>query len=247
MQLALKQGNTTLNSQSNTLVVSVVIPAFNEHSTVGSTIQDTFQVFRELGVPCEVIVVDDGSCDDTAVVAALNGAIVIRNKHRMGKGTALRRGFSRCRGDVIVTLDADCSHLPKQIPSLLAPILNEGVDVVFGFRVFNPKKPSASNLRFLGNIFFSHLVHLVTGSRITDSQCGFRAFRADIVRSMRLSSRRFEIESEMLIKVIRSGCRFVEVPITAKDALSSSKVNVIVDGLMILGRILLSGFAPCRK
>lgn len=236
-----------LNSRSNALVVSVVIPAFNEHSTVGSMIQDTFQVLRELGVPCEVIVVDDGSCDSTAVVATLNGATVTRNNHRMGKGAALRRGFSKCRGDVIVTLDADCSHLPKQIPDLLTPILNEGVDAVFGFRVFNPEKPSASNLRFLGNAFFNHLVHLVTGSRITDSQCGFRAYRADIVKRMRLSSRRFEIESEMLIKVIRSGCRFVEVPITTRHALGSSKVNIVVDGLIIFGKILLSVVVPHGK
>jgi len=89
---------------------------------------------------------------------------------------------------------------------------------------------------------------LVTGGAgFIDSQCGFRVFRADLVRGMELSSRWFEIESEMLVKAIWDGCRFVEVPITVMDALSPSKVNVVVDGLIIFWKTLLSVIFPHRK
>jgi glycosyltransferase involved in cell wall biosynthesis len=114
-------------------------------------------------------------------------------------------GFRACRGDVIVTLDADGSHRPEEIPLLLKPIISGGFDLSIGF----------SGLIWLGG--------------------------------MELSSRWFKIESEMLVKAIGDGCRFVEVPITVMDALSPSKVNVVVDGLIIFWKTLLSVIFPHRK
>jgi len=219
--------------------VSVVIPAFNEEQTVGWVIRNTCQVLEELGLSFEVIVVDDGSDDDTALVCKKYGARVIKNGHRMGKGTALRVGFNACRGDVIVTLDADGSHKPKEIPRLLKPILNGGFDMVIGTRVFSSiSSVGRVKFRALGNLVFSYFISLCARKKVADSQSGFRTFKADMVREMKLSSRRFEIESEMLIDVIRNGHSFVEVPIIVSDSLGSSEVNVIMDGLLILGKIL---------
>lgn len=218
--------------------VSIVIPAFNEEWTVGWVIHHTCQVLEELGLSFEIIVVDDGSDDDTALVCKKYGARVIKNGRRMGKGTALRMGFRACEGDVIVTLDADGYFKPKDIPRLLMPIFNGGFDVSIGLRVIGSRSSTGVKFRMLGNLIFSYLISLFAGKKIVDSQCGFRAFRADVVRGMELSSRRFEIESEMLVKAIKGGYRFVEIPVTVRDVLSSSNVNVVVDGFMIFWKTL---------
>lgn len=222
--------------------VSVVIPAFNEEKMVSEVVERASRVLEELGLPFEVIVVDDGSSDNTAVVAESFGANVIRNNYRVGKGIALRRGFNVCRGNVIVTLDADGSHQPEEIPSLLKPILNSGFDAVFGYRFHNPTSPPITEFRFMGNRLFDYFIYLLTRKRIVDSQCGFRAFRTSIVKSMKLSSRWFEIESEMLIKVIKGKYRFIGVPVTFTIASSPSKLNSFRDGLIILLKILSKCF-----
>jgi glycosyltransferase involved in cell wall biosynthesis len=227
---------------SDSVLVSVVIPAFNEEKTVGGVVERASRVLKESGLPFEVTVVDDGSSDDTAVVAEGFGAKVIRNNHRLGKGVALRRGFSVCRGNVVVTLDADGSHQPEEIPSLLKPILNGGFDAVFGYRFHNPTSPPLTEFRFMGNRLFDCFIYLFTRKRIVDSQCGFRAFSTRIVKSMKLSSRWFEIESEMLIKVIEGNYRFIEVPVTFAIASRPSNLNSFRDGLIILLKILSKCF-----
>jgi len=224
--------------------VSVVIPAFNEEQTVGRVIHHTCRVLEELGLSFEVIVVDDGSDDGTALVCEMYGARVIKNGRRMGKGTALRTGFCACGGDVIVTLDADGSFKDKDIPRLLFPIFNDGFDVSIGVRVFRSGCSPSVKFRMLGNLILSYLISLFAGRKIVDSQCGFRAFRADVVRGMELSSKRFEIESEMLVKAIRGGCRFAEVPIAVSGTLNSSKLNIVVDGFIIFWKTLSSVFFP---
>jgi len=219
------------------LAVSVVIPAFNEELTVGKVVKRTCQVLAELNFPFEVIVVDDGSHDGTAIACEMSGAKVVRNGRRMGKGTALRKAFDICRGDVIVTLDADGSHRPEEIPRLIDPILNDGFDVALGTRAFDLGSPLRVRFSHLGNLIFSFLISLFSGERVFDSQCGFRAFRGHVVKEMDISSRRFEIESEMFIKLVKTKCRFTEVPISGKFS-GSSSVNVLADGFLILGKIL---------
>lgn len=228
---------------SDSVLVSVVIPAFNEEQTVGVVVERTCGALEELGLPFEVIVVDDGSSDDTAVVAESFGAKVIRNNYRMGKGITLRRGFNVCRGNVVVTLDADGSHQPEEIPSLLKPILNNSFDAVFGYRFHNPTRAPITEFRFVGNRLFDYFIYLLTRKRIVDSQCGFRAFRTHIVKKMKLSSRWFEIESAMFINVIKGKYPFIQVPVTFAIASSPSKLNGFRDGLIILLKI----FGKCFK
>lgn len=234
----LKKDSTNQASVS----VSVVIPAFNEEPTVGDVVRRTHQMLQELALPHEVIVVDDGSEDNTLSVCEKNGAKVVQNGTRMGKGIALRQGFRFCNGDVIITLDADGSHRPEEIPHLLTPIVSTGFDMSIGLRVRASRSSARVKFRMLGNSILSYLISLLTGRKVTDSQSGFRAFKADVVRRMELSSKRFEIESEMLIKAIKGGCRFVEVPINVENSFRASNVNPVLDGSMIFSKILLSLF-----
>jgi glycosyltransferase involved in cell wall biosynthesis len=224
----------------DSVLVSVLIPAFNEEQAVGMVVERASKVLEELGLTYEVIVVDDGSNDGTASLSERSGARVIGNGCRMGKGVALKTGFHACRGDVIVTLDGDGAHRPEEIPRLLKPIINGGFDLSIGLRVFSSERSATIKFRMLGNSIFSYFISMFAGRKVVDSQCGFRAFRADLVRGMELSSKRFEIESEMLVNAIRNGCRFIEVPITVSDGLSHSKVNVFADGLIIFSKTLLN-------
>ena len=236
------------NSRSSgNVLVSVVIPAFNEEQAVGMVVERACKVLEELGLAYEVIVVDDGSDDGTAFLSGMRGARVIGNGCRMGKGVALKTGFHACRGDVIVTLDGDGAHQPEEIPRLLEPIINGGFDLSIGLRVFSSEISPMVKFRMLDNSIFSYFISLFAGRKVVDSQSGFRAFRADLVRGVELSSRRFEIESEMLVNAIRNGCRFVEVPITVRDGSSPSKVNVFADGLIIFSKTLLGVIFSYRK
>jgi hypothetical protein len=131
----------------------------------------------------------------------------------------------------------DCSHRPEEIPRLMTPILSDGFDVTLGSRVFDLGSPLRVRFSHLGNLIFSFLISLFSRERFSDSQCGFRAFRSHLVKGMDISSRRFEIESEMLVKLLKKKCRFVEVPISSRFS-GSSNVNVLLNGFLILRKIL---------
>jgi len=218
-------------------VVSILVPAFNEELTIEQLILRTRQVLEKLNLPHEIIVVDDGSSDRTAFICKTSGAKVVRNGCRMGKGMALRKAFSVCHGDVIVTLDADGSHQPEEIPRLIAPILSDCVDFTLGSRMLNLGSPLRVRFSHLGNLIFSLLISLFSQEKVSDLQSGFRAVRSNVIKGMHISCRRFEIESEMLIKLLKKKCRFVEVPVTSKFT-GSSNINVLGDGFLILRRIL---------
>ena len=114
-------------------VVSVVIPAYNEEKTIGDVISETISVMESLKLPYEIIVVDDGSTDDTGQIAARYKATVLFNGKNQEKGYALRKGFQHAQGDIIVTIDSDGARNPKEIPDLLHPLLN-GIDMLAGSR-----------------------------------------------------------------------------------------------------------------
>ena len=119
--------------------VSVVIPAFNEESTIGDVIRKVQTVSGLGSVPYEIVVVDDGSSDKTVVVAKSHNARVISNWRNRGKGVALKKGFECALGDIIVTIDADGSHDPRDIGKLVRPIL-DGADVVLGCRFLDGRR-----------------------------------------------------------------------------------------------------------
>ena len=225
-------------------VISVVIPAYNEEKTIGNVISETILVMESLKLPYEIIVVDDGSTDDTGQIATRYKATVLSNGKNRGKGYALRKGFKYAQGDIIVTVDADGAHRPKEIPDLIHPLFN-GVDIVAGTRFLgNGRKNSTSRLNRLGNFIFNVTVTILTGKHVTDSQTGFRAFKKEFLQKISLESCSYEIEAEMTVKGLKNGFVFKEIPISCKKRkYNISKLKILADGTKILKTILKSNVA----
>jgi glycosyltransferase involved in cell wall biosynthesis len=170
-------------------VVSVVIPAYNEEKTIGNVIEETIQIMDSLGLPYEIIVVDDGSTDRTKEEASRYKVTVLSNGRNRGKGYALRKGFQHAQGDIIVTIDADGSHKPKEIPDLINPLFN-GADIVAGSRFLGDGQNHTSKLHILGNHLINMTIMVLTRKLVTDSQTGLRAFKRNFLEKISLESMR---------------------------------------------------------
>ena len=222
--------------------VSVVIPVFNEEQTVADIVNRTKKTLQNMGVSYEVLVIDDGSFDNSAAICEEMQTNVVRCVHQ-GKGLALRSGFKLAKGGVVVTLDADGSHQPEEIPFVVGPIMDGKADFVIGSRFLNSKanKRKIPKINRIGNRLFNSLTGYISGIKISDSQSGFRAFRASLIQRMDLGSHGYEVESEMLIKALRLGARVMETPIHFDQrTMGASKLDPIRDGARILYAIITS-------
>ena len=222
--------------------VSVVIPVFNEEVTIGNVVTQTKKTLEQLGVSYEILVVDDGSVDKSADIAQELKAHVLRDHHQ-GKGFALRSGFRQAKGKLVVTLDADGSHQPEEIPLVLRYIRENKADFVVGSRFLNSEanKTKIPKVNRMGNKMFNDLIGYLTGVKVSDSQSGFRAIRSSLIKRMKLSSHGYEVESEMLVKALRMGARVAETPISFDQrTVGNSKLDPIRDGTRILYAIIAS-------
>jgi len=226
--------------------VTVVIPAYNEEKTIGDVIFETNSIMNGLGVPYEIIVVDDGSTDKTGQIASTHKAIVLSNKKNCGKGYALRRALQRASGDIIVTIDSDGEHKPKEIPDLIEPLFN-GTDIVAGSRFLGSQMRATTHLNVIGNFLFNAAIMTLTGRVVTDSQTGFRAIKRNVLDTLNLESDGYEIEAEITVKGLRNGFVFKEKPITVeRRKYNVSKLKLLSDGTRILRTILKAKFAKIK-
>jgi len=215
--------------------VSVVIAAYNEAPVIGSVVCDALRAVPS----AEVVVVDDGSTDDTGGVAAGAGARVVQLPTNAGKGAAVRRGLMDARGDVIVLIDGDGQDDPAEIPRLIEA-LRPDVDLVVGSRFIGRFEPGAiTPVNHWGNRFLTAMINLLFSTALTDTQAGFKAFRAETLRRVNLIAHRFDIEVDLLDGLLRAGGRVVEVPVRrARREHGASRLNSFVDGARILRRIV---------
>jgi len=222
--------------------ISIIVPARNEEFTLGKVLEDINSTICELhGYETEVICVDDQSTDATAAVARSFGATVIRNEGKTGKGMALRVGFSKAAGDILVMMDADYSHRPEDLPKFLESLQGD-VGLVIGSRVFGGSE-EYEHIRALGNVFLSATLGLCTGRYLSDSLNGYKVFRRNIFADFKYTSREFEIEIEIIANTLRKGYSIVEV-ISHERARAGGemKSRVIRHGTRFLWRILWEGF-----
>jgi glycosyltransferase involved in cell wall biosynthesis len=221
--------------------VCVVIAAYNEGQVIGGVIAE---IRRFIKPGDEILVVDDGSADNTSEEARKAGARVVRQEPNQGKGKAIRRGLQEATGDALLFIDGDGQDPPSDIPLLLAP-MEEGADLVNGSKFIGTLKDGAiSTPNYFGNKFMSGLINLLFGVKITDSQSGFRCFRRSKLADIRLDASEYEIETEMLIKAIRHGFKIVEVGVTRdRRAAGATNFKRVRNGLRILGTILKLRFS----
>lgn len=193
--------------------IVVVSPAFNEAENVGPVIE---AMPREVaGHHVVPIVIDDSSDDGTPEAARAAGALVASLPIRRGGGLALRVGYDialRLGADIVVTMDSDGQHQPEELPTLVGPIVEGRADHVNGSRMLGDFERE-SLIRHVGVHFFSRLVTLLTGQRVTDISSGYRATRADTLRKLILEQDQFWT-SEVTIEALRQHARVVEVPVT---------------------------------
>lgn len=218
--------------------ICALVPCYNEAADIARVVR---AVRRHLDV---CIVVDDCSRDSTAQAAAAAGARVLRHERNFGKGMALKNGFALARASgfsAALTLDGDGQHDPEEIPRFLEAFEAGGIDIVLGDRMGDAA--SMPWTRRATNRFMSWCVTHMAGVPIRDSQVGFRLIRLDTWQALQLHGRRFDLESEILIKACRRGARVTQVPIrTIYSGTSKSKIHPLFDGVRFF-RLLWR----CRK
>ncbi len=213
--------------------IIAIIPAYNEERYIGSMVLKVAQYVDH------VIVVNDGSIDHTAQLAEAAGAVVIDCPHNQGKGVAMNLGFKVARQmnpDAVITIDADFQHMPDELLQVANPILQGEADIVIGSRYLE-NTSNVSPQRAMGHRVFTWLTNALSGTIVTDSQSGYRAFSTRSLDVLKFRSQRFAVESEIQFLVQKHSLTVKEIPVTI-DYHNAPKRNVISHGLIVLNGIM---------
>jgi len=201
--------------EKNKVIVSVVIPVYNEENTVVKLINKVKSAYMG-GLKTEIIVVNDGSTDNSLnILKNINEIKLINLKQNYGKGYAVKTGISKSNGEVIIIQDADLEYNPNDIIKCVMPILNKKTKVVYGSRQLNKKNKKHSNLFFyLGGILVTKIANFLYSSNLTDIETCYKAFDSELIKKMKINSNGFEWEPEITAKLLKSGNKIIEVPIS---------------------------------
>lgn len=238
---------------TTSMILSIVVPVYNEVNTI-ETILDRISLC-ETSLSKEIIIVDDFSTDGTRELLskiqseAKNHLKIVFHNKNMGKGAALRNGFSAATGDIILIQDADLEYDPSEYPKLLAPILDEKADVVYGSR-FVGSEPHRVLLFWhsMGNRLLTFLSNMFTNLNLTDMETCYKVFRKDVLSNLDLRENRFGIEPEITAKIARLNCRIYEVGISysGRTYQEGKKINWH-DGFWALWCIVKYNLLTCKK
>jgi len=220
--------------------LSIIIPAYNEEKTIEKTLTEVKKVsFKDMGFEKEIIMVDDGSKDNTVdITKKFPWVKIISHKKNRGKGAAIKTGLKECSGEVFVIQDADMEVLPSEIRKLLEAMI-KGNDVVYGSRFKNKGRIKGMKTSFfIGNKLLSLFTKILFGTKITDMETCFKMSKTNILRSLNLESDSFDIEPEITAKLLKKGYKILEIPITYRPRESVEKKIQIKDGLIAFKKLI---------
>jgi glycosyltransferase involved in cell wall biosynthesis len=230
--------------------ISIIVPVFNEGTTIAAVIERLLSI--DLPAPREIIVVNDGSRDDTRrvldAVAGRSAALtIVHADENRGKGHAVRLGLAQARGTIVAIQDADLELDPAQLSGLVAPILRGETDVVYGSR-FLSGTPAAPPLTIVANRALTWLTNLLFRSSLTDMETCYKIMRTDVARSLALSANRFDMEPEITAKLLLAGHRILERPVTFSPRVRAAGKKIgWRDGIMAIGVLLRHRLSSFRS
>ena len=228
--------------------LSIIIPVYNEEKTILRVINKVKN--QKIGrLKKEIIVIDDFSKDHTKkILLKLNSKnikIFFHQKNK-GKGAAIRTGLKHTTGDIILIQDADLEYNPQEYPKLIKPILQGQSKVVYGSRIeaIRKKIENMYKLHYLGNVFLTLMTNTLYGSKITDMETGYKVFKKEVIKGMRLRAKRFDFEPEITAKILKRGYKIKEIPIDFMGRkFKEGKKITWVDGIKALGYLIRYRFS----
>ncbi len=227
--------------------VSVILPAYNESMNLEGNVKRLEATLERVLDDFEIIISEDGSTDGTCDVARRLEAGRIRvlcNGSRLGKGAAIRKAAGRSSGNIIIFMDADLASNPAHVGELVS-IIESGAGMVIGSRYLQDSKAKRSLIRYIASRGFNWLVRNVLGSRLSDHQCGFKAFRKDLVLPImdEVEDEKWFWDTELLVRAQKKGVRIAEIPIEWKES-KGSKFRLLQDSAYMglsLARMRMKG------
>ena len=217
------------------MLLSIIVPAFNEENLVCMLLDKLLALRFAEGTEREIIVIDDGSSDDTAerIIRFINsrpdeGVQLIRHERNQGKGAAVRTGIQASLGDLVIIQDADLEYDPEDIHHVIAPILAGRSQVVYGSRILREKElgrsgvfglitgkhPHSYVLAYLGGVAITRFTNMVAGAALTDEPTCYKCFHRRVIADLTIESDDFAWEPEITMKVLNKGIQIAEVPIS---------------------------------
>ncbi len=228
--------------------LSIIIPLFNEEKTIDKILKKVSKIRLSKGIKKEIIVIDDGSNDNSKVKIQnlkLKGIKKIFHERNLGKGAAIRTGIKQATGEMIIIQDADLEYDPQDYLKLLQPILENNALVVYGTRLTDyPLKlwgdrKTVLPSHLLANKFLTFLTNLLYGSHLTDMETCYKLFKKEILKNIQLESNRFDFEPEITAKILKLNIPIIEVPISTKPRTykEGKKINWI-DGIIAIWTLI---------
>ena len=214
--------------------ICVIIPTYNESRAIADLINQIIKL------QLEVVIIDDGSIDDTVKIATSCGAKVLTNQRNLGKGASLIKGFNfalQCGFDAVISMDGDGQHSPDDLLSFIQKAKNSQSVLIVGNRMGTTA--GMPILRVITNNLMSKFISLIVKQHIPDTQCGFRLVKKELLTRIDLSTSKYETESEVLIKAAHLGYKIESIPVKTIYSGGKSQINPLVDTLRFLRFMIL--------